>query len=116
MYGTVIHANVISMLLEEDYVEIWSRVSYYITMILGVLSVVFFSWIYNSYQRNYQLFSKISAFIMINLVLLSTLWIFSNFQIKIDLRFFIIYLIFAPDGFEIIEVNVFDRLKKKLQN
>jgi len=115
MYGTVIHANVISMLIEEDYVEIWSRVSYYITMILGVLSVVFFSWIYNSYQRNYQLFSKISAFIMINLVLLSTLWIFSNFQIKIDLRFFIIYLIFAPDGFEIIEVNVFDRLKKKLQ-
>ena len=116
MYGVVMHANVASMLLDEDFVEIWSGVSYYITMILCFLSVVFFNLIYNTYQKNYQLFSKISAFIMINIFLLSTLWIFSNFQIKIDLRFFIIYLIFAPDGFEIIEVNVFDRLRRKLNS
>lgn len=110
--STVIFANIISMILEESAIENWDIFSYIISLFILYLFVYFLNkQIYQKYAGNYPLISKFTTFLLISFLIWLPLMIFKFTLIKIDLRWAIFYLVFAPDGFEILEVRFFSRLK-----
>jgi hypothetical protein len=48
MYGVIVHANIVSMVLNETYIEIIDqRTNFIINIIICLLNVILFSYIHN---------------------------------------------------------------------
>jgi len=103
MYGTVLHANIVSMILDDDMIYFKDWINYLVNFIVLISSIYFFYWVYNRTGRRYQLFSKISLIVILNLIVFISLIIFHFFQFMIDPRYLLLYLIFGPDTIEILE-------------
>lgn len=103
MYGIVIHANVISMLLEEDFINSTpSWFNYFITIIIIYLNMFIFSYLRENYDFWYQTLSFVFIFgqIFIYSMILISFIFFFNFEIKITGMFFaIIICIAAFEGY-----------------
>lgn len=91
MYGIVIHANVISMLLESDYINStpdWFN--YVLTMVILYFNMFFFAFLRENYDFWYQTLSF--SYVMLQTLLLSALFIlllrWFNFDVKMTGVFF----------------------------
>ncbi|MFZ6013594.1 MAG: CHASE2 domain-containing protein [Bacteroidota bacterium] len=111
MFGIEIHANMIKMMLEERY--IWN--SAVLNTILSLAFLLFSVWACNKVHRKFptqfQLLSTAIIFILINIMIFIPLIIFIEEEIKIDLRRGVFYLLFVPTFYEIIDINLFQRLE-----
>ncbi len=86
MYGPVIHANTVAMILNEDYVDelpLWAQV--FIAVVMCFLNVILFAWIDNRFPYLYDGLSVVLQ--IIEIILLSSLivWVFAEFSIKLEL-------------------------------
>lgn len=85
MYGIVIHANVISMLLEEDYINStpdWFN--YVLTIIVLYINMFIFTYLREYYDFWYQTFSFF--FIVSQLLGLSIIFILLMYYIEFDVK------------------------------
>jgi len=103
MYGIVIHANVISMLLEEDFINSTpSWFNYVLTILVIYLNMFIFSYLRGNYDFWYQSLSFVFIFgqiISYSFILIGFIFYF-NFEIKITGLFFaIIICIAAFEGY-----------------
>lgn len=110
MYGTVIHANIISMIIRNDYIQsISTELEYLCWFILYFLNSYIFSHLYYS---NHDLFSSLSKLIIffetIVLFFLSILFL-SILNLKVEPKIFLIGIFLLPDLYE-----SFVSVKKKL--
>lgn len=88
MYGLVIHANVIAMMLDENYINespIWLTITLAITSTF--LAVVFFSYLFNNYDTIYRLGRKTIQFIIGISMLFILVMVFHwfNYFIRLEL-------------------------------
>lgn len=96
MYGPVIHANITSMILNEDYVGGFSE---FTEAVLGILllfiNVVFFSIIYHRMGAWYDGITKLIQIIEIIVLTLIMIYVFSfyNFKMELVIAFFGIALV-----------------------
>jgi CHASE2 domain-containing sensor protein len=96
MYGVVVHANIVSMILAEDYIdELAPWQEYAIAFILVFLNVMLFTYIT---QRNAVWFDSLSLLIqVIQVVILSYLMVqviaWSNFKLNLTLTLAAIALV-----------------------
>ena len=109
MYLTVIIANIISMILDEAYINSYRLLDQVITFGLLLFMCFIFSRLYRT--GNYELWSKLLAFVAIIIFWILSFAIFDTFRLKVDLRYFYFFLIFAPDSYEILSKNIFPRIK-----
>jgi CHASE2 domain-containing sensor protein len=86
MYGVVIHANAISMILNNEPVKILpSSLEYAISIIMVYFQVMFFSMLYRKASRYYDGLSIILASIEIMVLLFLVIMFFHWFTLKLSL-------------------------------
>ncbi len=102
MFGGVIHANIISMVLSEDYINYMTEMQGYIAaIILCFLNVLLFTIIYKRIPKWYdgltKLIQLIEAFGFFTLMIV----VFNAYNYKMDLTIAIICILLAGDALEV---------------
>jgi CHASE2 domain-containing sensor protein len=86
MFGPVIHANVVAMILNEDYIdEIDVSLQVMIAAIVCFFNVLLFYWLDKNFPLLYDALSVIIQLVQILLVSLTIIYIFAGFNTKLDL-------------------------------
>lgn len=117
MYGVVVHANIISMILNEDYIEVledWQEIL--IAVFFCFLNIMFFVWIEWSESRK-DWFDIVSITIQIlQIVLLSFLMIyfFNWFSFKLDITWALAVVAVVGTSFEIYQKVLNEWLYQKV--
>ena len=117
MYGGVIHANIVSMILNEDYVnEMGEVTSYLLAVFLCLLNVALFSIIYIKLPRWYDGVTKLIQLVEIFLLVSLIIYGFHSYRYKLELIPTLAEIALAGDSLEVyygVIKNAFTRERKK---
>ena len=116
MYGIVIHANIISMILNGTYVNvmpIW--ISYLLALIICFLNVKMFLWIMSSMKDWFKALTKLFIFIYSILTLFLCIEILHYFNYRMNLTFALIAVVLANTAIELYD-NYVAKFHKKFKN
>lgn len=102
MFGGVVHANIVSMILEEDYVNVMSpNWGIFIAIVTCLVIVFFFKIIYSALPRWYDGITKvIQLFLVIGISVLIVL-MFHFYTYKVDLTLTLIVIALSGDSIEV---------------
>jgi CHASE2 domain len=102
MFGVIIHANVISMIKDEKYLEVFPKVyDIIIGIVLVLVNVGFFLYINEEKENFYDLISKSTQFVQIILFTFCELLIFHELGYKVDITLAIAAIALSGDVVEI---------------
>jgi CHASE2 domain-containing sensor protein len=104
MYGPVVHANIVSMILNEDYIEElaeWQE--YAIAIILCFLNVALFSLIHDRIPKWYDTLTIILQLAQIILITFAMMYVFSWADFKLNLTVTLAALALVGTCYEIYE-------------
>jgi CHASE2 domain-containing sensor protein len=111
MFAVEIHANIIKMILDRKY--IWN--SRILDILLSLSILVLAVWgcqkIHQKNAQQFQLISTVMIFVLVNILIFIPLLVFIETNVKIDLRNCLFYLILTPTFYEVIDINIFQRLE-----
>lgn len=85
MFGAVIHANVVSMILREDYIWAmlpWQKIA--LAIVLLVFNVLLFTYIYTQHENWYDVLALLTQLSQSIGLLVITIWLFDGYAIKLD--------------------------------
>jgi len=86
MYGAVIHANIISMIMDEDYVyKINETTQFIIAFILCYINVVLFMWVYYALKNWYDGITKVAQLIELLLIIGVIIYSYHLFNWNLEL-------------------------------
>ncbi|HLF34142.1 MAG TPA: CHASE2 domain-containing protein [Cyclobacteriaceae bacterium] len=114
MYGVVIHANIIAMILNRDYVRtfpIWMDAA--IGIIIVFFNIMFFTVIYRKLSKWYDGVTKLFQLIELMILLVLIIMFFHWFSLKLTLTFAFYGIALAGDGLEVfysVVMNLFSRM------
>ncbi len=102
MFGVVVHANIISMVLNEDYIDQNGDTSALIfAVLICFINVFFFSMIYRKLPQWYDGITKIIQLVEIILLLFVIVMVFHYYSFKLNLTIGIVTVLFAADSLEV---------------
>ncbi|MEM6726686.1 MAG: CHASE2 domain-containing protein, partial [Bacteroidota bacterium] len=111
MYGVVLHANVLRMIIEEEYIVLLPA---WITLIINVLfcyfNVLIIYWIYHKFHDAFHGVTRILQIGEAILIFFVLAWLFYFFRIKLQLGWGILALLLAYDVIEFYESWIRERL------
>jgi CHASE2 domain-containing sensor protein len=117
MYGVVVHANIISMILNEQYLNQMKKwQSYLLAIVVCFLNVVVFSLIYYNIDKWYDGVTKLLQLVQALLYTFIIIIVFHYFNFKLDLTYTIIAVLFAGDSLEVyygVIVNAWEKIEEK---
>jgi CHASE2 domain-containing sensor protein len=102
MFGVVVHANIVSMILREDYVEqmaSWQEAT--MAIVLCLLNVALFSLINTNMPLWYDGITKLLQFIQLVLYSALMVWIFHLFQFKLSITLTLAAVALVGDVYEV---------------
>jgi CHASE2 domain-containing sensor protein len=114
MYGVVIHANIIAMILNKDYVRtipVWMDSA--IGIIIVFFNIMFFTVIYRKLSKWYDGVTKLFQLIELMILLVVIIMFFHWFSLKLTLTFAFTGIALAGDGLEVfysVVMNLFSRM------
>ncbi len=118
MFGVVVHANIISMILNEDYIGEQSRFSSIASaMVICFFTVLFFTWIYRRLPQWYDGLTKSLQLLGVLVILTVNVMVFHWFNFKSNLTLATIMIALAGDSLEVcygLIKNVFSKQGRKL--
>jgi CHASE2 domain-containing sensor protein len=118
MYGVVVHANILSMILNGNFIDSMSeRAGIMIGALLCLLNVIGFSLIYRLLPRWYDGLTKSIQLIEALILLLVVVMVFHFFSYKLNLTLGIIAVLFAGDSLEVyygVLKNLFSKEQRRL--
>lgn len=118
MYGAVIHANIVSMILSEEYIGQQSRFWSMITaLIICFATTLAFTIIYRRMPQWYDGLTKSLQLIIILLLLTVNVFVFHWFQYKVNLTLAVIIVALSGDTLEVfygLVKNIFSRGGRQL--
>ncbi|MEM1137008.1 MAG: CHASE2 domain-containing protein, partial [Bacteroidota bacterium] len=103
MFGVVVHANIVSMILNEKYInEMPAYIGYIVAFILCYLNVALFTYILrNKKLAPYYGLTKLIQLLEVILILTISIFSFALFNYKVDLTLAFLVIILAGDLTEI---------------
>ena len=118
MYGVVVHANIISMILNEDYLDqMGESTAWALSVLVCFLNVVVFSIIYYKLPRWYDGFTKLIQLTEALVFTFIIILVFHLFNFKLNLTYTIIVVLLAGDSLEVyygVIVNTYEKIGQKL--
>ena len=118
MYGAVIHANILAMILSGNYINSMStRAGVLVGILLCFLNVLLFSLIYRLLPRWYDGLTKSIQLLEALILLLITVLVFHFFSYKLNLTLGIIAVLLAGDSLEVyygVIKNLFSKEQRRL--
>lgn len=119
MYGAVVHANIISMILKEDYVnELNDKEGFgiLVAIIICFLNVSLFSYIYKRLPRWYDGITKLIQLVQIMLIVFLMVIVFSEYSFKLNLVITLASIALVGDSLEVfygVVKNLFNKESRK---
>lgn len=117
MYGGVIHANIVSMILNEDYIFYLKEWQKYTIMILGLfLNIMMFSWVYKRLPKWYDGITKLIQLIEFVGIVYIMVYTMDLYSMKLDLTLLLFAIALSGDGLEVfhgVVKNTFSREGRK---
>ena len=102
MYGGVIHANIITMILNEDYIsQINDAQTWILAIIICFLNVTAFSWIYKKIPRWYDGITKLIQAVELLVILFLMIYVMDTFSLKLDLTIALAAIALVGDLLEV---------------
>ncbi len=118
MYGVVIHANILAMILSGEYIDSMSnRAGVVVGILLCFFNVLIFSLIYRLLPRWYDGLTKSIQLLEALVLLLVTVLVFHFFSYKLNLTLGIIAVLLAGDSLEVyygVLKNLFSKEQRRL--
>ena len=98
MYGVTVHANIISMILRDNYINTSSQgLNILMAFILVYLNVALFLFIGEHYKVYFDLITKSIILAELAIVFFVSLYSLARFNVKIDLTIAFVGLVFSGD-------------------
>lgn len=117
MYGGVIHANIVSMILNEDYIDSMTEKQ---GILLGIFllfwNVALFSWVYRRLPKWYDGITKLFQLIEIGVIIYGMIYILDGSQYKLELGLALFGIALAGDALEVyygVVKNIFTKEGRK---
>ncbi len=102
MFGAVIHANIASMIINENYIYQWPEwLEAVIAIILTFANIYFFSLIYRRIPKWYDGTTKVIQLMEILIFLFLIIMMFHWFDLKLNLTLLFAGIALAGDGLEV---------------
>jgi len=102
MYGIVVHANVVSMILSEDYIdEIADWQELILAIVICFLNLIFCVWVYRTYPEWYDGVTKLVQVIEVGILAFVMVMIFHLYSYKLDLTISLAAVALVGDGYEV---------------
>ncbi len=102
MYGGVIHANIVSMILNEDYVFYLVEWQKYVIAILGLfINIMMFSWIYKKLPKWYDGLTKLIQLVEFTGLVYFMVYMMDLYSLKLDLTLLLFAVAISGDGLEV---------------
>lgn len=111
MYGIEVHANIIKMIIDKDFIFHSRKTDLIFNLIfLSLLSYIMIL-IRTRYEKKYSILSKIALILFVDLFVLSTLGIFSftNGDVKFLIGTGLFIMLFIPDTYEYLDNNLYKK-------
>lgn len=108
--GVVIHANIISTILNQNYINKSYAANLIANIIVVILSASLFYYLSLRIPRHYGLLTKGLAILIMIILIFVTLVLIKQFSYKYDPRWAILVLLFLSDSTEIYLQYVFKRV------
>lgn len=116
MFGVVVHANIVSMILTSDYVdEMDESLEFAMAFIFCLLNVALFSLIYNHLPSWYDGITKLLQLIQIIVYSAVMVFIFHWYSFKLNITYTLIAVALVGDVFEVY-MSVIKNLINKFKN
>ena len=102
MYGGVIHANIVTMILNEDYIEqLTLTQAILIAILICFLNVTLFSYIYKKIPKWYDGVTKLIQLIEFFGLVFVMIWVLEKFSWKLDLTISLFVVALVGDTLEV---------------
>jgi len=102
MYGGVVHANIVSMILNRDYIDQMSDVQGYIlAVLLCFVNVALFSLIYKLIPKWYDGLTKLFQLIEIAVIVFGVIYVLDYFSYKLEVSIGTVAVALAGDALEV---------------
>ena len=101
MYGVVIHANIISMIVNGDFIEKKDTLSMILSIILCFFNVAFFSYIYKIHRQWYDGTTFLIGIVETVVIFFCSLFLFYYFAIKVNVTFLIVAFLLMSNLLEV---------------
>ncbi|WP_420317950.1 CHASE2 domain-containing protein [Ekhidna sp.] len=114
MYGGVIHANIVSMILNENYIfylEEWQKIA--VAFIMLFLNIMAFSWIYKKLPKWYDGITKVIQLVEFVGIIYIMIYFMDIFSFKLDLTLLLFAVALSGDGLEVFYGVVKNSLSKE---
>lgn len=102
MYGLVVHANIISMIMEENYVEslpdLWNIL---IGIALVLVNIWFFFMVNNNLPNLYDLITKLVQIFELVFLMWVSLMVFKYYQLRVDISLGLVAIGLCGDLLEV---------------
>ncbi len=118
MFGVVVHANIVSMIMNEDYVDTmdeWQE--WLLAIILTYLNVALFSLIYIRMPDWYDGITKLIQIVELLILTLIMVEVFDIFSYKFDTTISLAAIALVGDSYEIysgVIKNLYNKLKRRV--
>ncbi|XOV93171.1 MAG: CHASE2 domain-containing protein [Bacteroidota bacterium] len=113
MFGGVIHANIVSMILNEDYINhMGFREEVFLAILLCFLNVALFSLIYRRISRWYDGITKLFQLLELGFLIYIMILLLDQYNYKIELAYALFAVAIAGDALEVyygVVKNIFTR-------
>ncbi|MEP5106454.1 MAG: CHASE2 domain-containing protein [Ekhidna sp.] len=114
MYGGVIHANIVSMIMNENYIfylKDWQKI---LVGFIGLfLNIMVFSWIYKKLPKWYDGITKVIQVIEFVGLIYLMVYFMDIFSMKLDLTYLLFAVALSGDGLEVFYGVVKNSLSKE---
>lgn len=102
MYGVVVHANVVSMILRGEFIdEMSDNLNLFISLILIFLNVWFLTFCFHTLKDWYDGGSNIITLLLVCLLMFGVVYIFNKFNYKIDVSYLMVATFLSGNLIEI---------------
>lgn len=117
MFGGVVHANIVSMILDEDYIDSMpENAGIILAIIMGLINVFLFKIVYASLPRWYDGITKVFQLIELAFFSFLMIRIFEIYSYKADFTLTLIVIALSGDSIEVyhgVVKNLFSKEKRK---
>ena len=98
MYGVVVHANMLSMAIENNYIrKMPAWFSWILAIVIGWIHMAIFIKYYLDHHIWFHLVAKIAQLLSAILFLYLDLWFYETYRIKLDMKLTLIVIVMAVD-------------------
>lgn len=102
MYGGVVHANIISMILNRDYINyMGDNAGYAFAVFLCFINVALFSLVYKTIPKWYDGVTKLFQLLELGVMVFAVIYVLDEFSYKLEVSLAMVAVALAGDGLEV---------------